>query len=251
MQTVTLEFRTKDLELLGVIPPRFFARYEEVELLETLRLERGWRLQLLRIRRRGALRSVEELERESRRIRSLYGLQSFELVERRPRTRDYIVLVRQRNPEGLRRLLELSAGKITPTAPFRLDAERTVATFHATERWLRRVLDRLRREEVPFRVLRAARHPIQDDPELPGLTPKQRGVVARAWALGYYTVPRRITLTRLAKVTERSPPALGKMLRRAEGRLVARFLATHSGGPPTAEGDDAGGEPGVAPALES
>jgi len=235
MQTVTLEFRTKDLELLGVIPSEFFSRYEEVELLETLRLERGWRLQLLRIRRRGALRSAEELERESRRIRALYGLQSFELVERRPRTRDYIVLVRQRNPEGLRKLLQLSAGQITPTAPFRIDAERTVATFHATERWLRRVLDRLKREEVPFRVVRAARHPIQDDPELPGLTAKQRAVVARAWALGYYTVPRRITLTRLAKVTGQSPPALGKMLRRAEGRLVAQFLASASGGAPTSE----------------
>jgi predicted DNA binding protein len=243
VQTVTLEFRTKDLELLGVIPSEFFDRYEEVELLETLRLERGWRLQLLRIRRRGALRSAEELERESRRIRSIYGLQSFELVERRPRTRDYIVLVRQRNPEGLRRLLELSAGRITPTAPFRIDAERTVATFHATERWMRRVLERLRREEVPFRVVRAARHPIQDDPALPGLTAKQRNVVARAWALGHYAVPRRITLTRLARVTGQSPPALGKMLRRAEGRLVAQFLAGHSGGTASDEADEASPSP--------
>jgi predicted DNA binding protein len=244
MQTVTLEFRTKDLEALGVIPSEFFDRYEEVELLQTLRLERGWRLQLLRIRRRGALRSAEELERESRRIRSIYGLQSFELVERRPRTRDYIVLVRQRNPEGLRRLLELSAGQITPTAPFRIDSERTVATFHATERWMRRVLERLRREEVPFRVVRAARHPIPEDPALPGLTTKQQGVVARAWALGYYAVPRRITLTRLAKVTDRSPPALGKMLRRAEGRLVAQFLAGRAGASPDPESEPASVSPG-------
>ena len=235
MQTVTLEFRTRDLELLGVIPPKFFQRYEEVELLETLRLERGWRLQLLRIRRRGALRTAEELERESRRIRSIYGLQSFELVERRTRTRDYIVLVRQRNPEGLRQLLALSAGQITPTAPFRIDADRTVATFHATERLLRRVLDRLRREEVPFRVIRAARHPLAAEADGPSLTPKQRASVARAWALGYYTVPRRVTLTRLAKISGQSPPALGKMLRRAEGRLVARFLADHSEATPTPE----------------
>src|SRR5215472_2101660 len=126
MQTITLELQTEHLELLGVIPPRFFARYEEVELLETLRLEHGWRLQLLRIRRRGALRSAEELERESRTIRRTYGLQSFELVERRPRTRDYIVLVRQRNPEALQRLLALSGGQVTPTAPFRADAQHVV-----------------------------------------------------------------------------------------------------------------------------
>jgi len=101
MQSVTLEFRTEDLSLLGLIPEGLFAKYEEIELLETLRLEQGWRLQLLRVRRKGALRSAVELERESRRIRGVYGLETFELVERRPRTRDYIVLVRQRTPERL------------------------------------------------------------------------------------------------------------------------------------------------------
>ena len=250
MQTVTLEFRTKDLELLGLIPPDFFRQYEEVELLETLRLERGWRLQLLRIRRRGALRTAEELERESRRIRSLYGLETFELVERRPRTRDYIVLVRQKNPEGLRRLLALSEGQVSPTAPFRLDAERSVATFHASERLFRRVLDRLRREEIPFRVVRASTHPFVDDSGVAPLTARQRSVVARAWALGFFAVPRRITLTKLARVTGQSPPALGKMLRRAESHLVASYLATETPGAgeetsaeaaPVAVGNPAGG----------
>src|SRR5208282_5269484 len=105
-----------DLALLGVIPPGLFAKYEEVELLETLRLEQGWRLQLLRVRRKGALRTAAELERESR------------------RTRDYIVLVRQRNPEQLRHLLSLAGGEISPTAPFRLTSEKVVASFHGEER---------------------------------------------------------------------------------------------------------------------
>lgn len=225
LQTVTLEFQTEHLEVLGVIPPGFFDKYEEVELLETLRLERGWRLQLLRIRRRGPLRTTEELERESRRIRRLYGLQSFEIVERRPRTRDYIVLVRQRNTERLRRLLALSAGQITPTAPFRLTPTQVVATFHGAERSLKRVLDRLKREGMPFRVVRASAHPYLGDAGTAPLTERQRTVLAKAWALGYYLVPRRITLTRLAHLTGQSPPALGKMLRRAEGHLVTRFLA--------------------------
>lgn len=235
MPTVTLELRTEDLELLGVIPPKFFARYEEVELLETLRLEHGWRLQLLRVRRRGALREPEELERESRRIRRLYGLQSLELVERRPRTRDYIVLVRQRNPPLLRKLLTLAGGQLTLTAPFRMDADRVVATFHGPEPVVRRILARLAREEIPHRVLRAGAHPIVGDPAAVSLTDKQRAALARAWALGYYAVPRRITLTRLARTTGTSPPALGKMLRRAEGRLVARFLAAALGSAPDPE----------------
>jgi predicted DNA binding protein len=223
MQSVTLEFRTEDLELLGLIPAGLFEKYEEIELLETLRLEEGWRLQLVRVRRRGALRTVAELERESRRIRALYGLESFELVERRPRTRDYILLVRQRNPERLRRWLSLAGGEISPTAPFRLTAEKVVASFHGRERALRRVLKRLDREEFPYRMVRASGRPRVAEPGA-SLTPLQSQLLTRAWLLGYYTVPRRVTLTRLARQSGRSATALGKILRRAEGRLVARWL---------------------------
>ncbi len=225
MQSVTLEFRTEDLELLGLIPEGLFAKYEEVELLETLRLEQGWRLQLLRVRRKGALRSAGELERESRRIRSVYGFESFELVERRPRTRDYIVLVRQRNPEQLRRLLSLAGGEISPTAPFRITSEKVVASFRGEERALRRVLRRLDKEEFPYKVLRASGRPYPTDAGTPLLTPLQAEMLARAWVLGYYAVPRRITLSRLAQQTGRSAPALGKILRRAEGRLVVQWLS--------------------------
>ncbi len=231
MQSVTLEFRTEDLALLGVIPSGLFEKYEEVELLETLRLEQGWRLQLLRVRRRGPLRSAAELERESRRIRAIYGLESFELVERRPRTRDYILLVRQRNPERLRRWLSLAGGEISPTAPFRLTPEKVVASFHGDERALRRVLKRLDREEFPYRVLRASGRPQVPEESSAGLTALQARLVARAWVLGYYAVPRRVTLTRLARQSGRSAPAYGKVLRRAEGRLVARWLATEGGTP--------------------
>jgi predicted DNA binding protein len=237
MQSITLEFRTDDLALLGVIPSRLFEKYEEIELLETLRLEQGWRLQLLRVRRRGPLRTAAELERESRRIRALYGLESFELVERRPRTRDYILLVRQRNPERLRQWLSLAGGEISPTAPFRLTAEKVVASFHGEERALRRVLKRLDREEFPYRVVRASGHPQVPDAGSASLTALQAKLLARAWVLGYYTVPRRITLTRLARQSGRSAPALGKVLRRAEGRLVARWLSVEGSMPePAVEG---------------
>jgi len=231
MQTVTLEIRTEDLALLGLIPEGLFEKYEEVELLETLRLEQGWRLQLLRVRRRGPLKTASELERESRRIRSLYGLESFELVERRPRTHDDILLVRQRNPERLRRLLSLAGGEISPTAPFRINAEKVIATFHGQERALRRVLKRLDREEFPYRVVRASGRPYLPDEGVAALTPLQSRLLARAWVMGYYAVPRRITLTRLAQQTGRSAPALGKVLRRAEGRIVARWLATEGAVP--------------------
>jgi predicted DNA binding protein len=225
MRTISLEIPTPVLERVGVVPAGFFPQFEELELLETLRLEQGWRLQLVRLRRSGEFRPGAGLAREARRIRRHYGLDRFELVEERPRTRDYILLVRQRNPPWLKALLELAGGEISPTAPFRLTAASTVASFHGSEKALRRVLHRLDREEVPYRVVRTS--PRADAARrIPELTDRQRDVLARAWTLGFFSVPRRIRLTDLARFTHQSPPALGKMLRRAEGRLVARYLAS-------------------------
>jgi predicted DNA binding protein len=227
MQAVTLRFRTEDLVRLGVIPARFFEKYEEIELLETLRLETGSRLELVRVRRRGGpLRSAAELERDARKIRALYGLSRLEVVDVRPRTRDYIVLARQRNPERLRRWLALAGGGITPAAPFRATEEETIASFHGEEQALRRVLRRLDQEEFPYRLLRASGRPAVADREEGALTRLQGRMLARAWALGYYAIPRRVTLTRLARASGRSGPGLGKLLRRAEGHLVARWLAS-------------------------
>jgi predicted DNA binding protein len=249
MPTVTLEFRSSDLEAIGLVPSGLFEKYEEIELMETLRLERGWRLELVRVRRRGPLKPVSELERESRRIRRLYGFESFEVVERRPRTRDYVLLVRQRNPAALERWLALAGGRIAPTAPFKLTRERAIATFVGEQRPLRRVLGRLKREGFPYRVLRASSRPPAEEPnDGRPVTDRQKAALARAWALGYYAVPRRVTLTRLSKTTGQSPPALGKMLRRAEGRLVARFLAQELESAP-GEADGSAG-PEDAPASE-
>jgi len=226
MQAVTLRFRTDDLVRLGVIPARLFEKYEEVELLETLRLDAGYRLELLRVRHKGPLRPASELVRDARRIRALYGLSRFEVVDVRPKSRDYILLARQRNPERLRRWLALAGGGITPVAPFRLSEDETVASFHGEEKALRRVLRRLDREEFPYRLVRASTRPAVAEREDGGLTPLQGRMLSRAWSLGYYAIPRRVTLTRLARSTGRSPPGLGKLLRRAEGHLVARWLDT-------------------------
>ncbi len=233
MRSITFEFRTDDLAALGLVPPHLFDRFEEVELLETLSLDAGSRLELVRLRRRGPVRGVAELERESKRIRSLYGLESFEVVEVRPRTRDYILLVRQTNPDRLRRWLSLAGGEITPSAPFRLAPERTVASFVGEDEAIRRVVARLDREEFPYRVVRASPRPHPSAGSGEELTELQGQLLARAWFLGYYAIPRRATLARLARASGRSAPAFGKVLRRAEGRLVSRWLAAHG---PLADG---------------
>ena len=97
MQTVTVEFRTDDLVRSVSSPPGSSSatRRSSSSRRSASRAAGGSSSCAFAA---GPLRSAAELERESRRIRRLYGLEEFELVERRPQDDDYILLVRQRNP---------------------------------------------------------------------------------------------------------------------------------------------------------
>lgn len=58
------------------------------------------------------------------------------------------------------------------------------------------------------------------------LTPTQRLLFHQAFALGYYDVPRRITLTKLALKVSRSKSSISKTLAAVDGKLAAFGIAS-------------------------
>lgn len=223
MQTVTLAIPTAALTPFGLVPPELFEKFEELELLETLWIERRWRLQVLRLRSTGTGRRPGDLARRARRVSALYNLESLEVLGSSPATRDIMVLVRQRNPDALEALLEIAGGKVFPGRPFILRRESTLATFRGEPATIRTLLRRLRALGLPFELKGVRRTPSTPSLGKEGaatLTPLQERVLAEAVRRGYYTIPRRTTLTELARSLRRSPAAVGKALRRAEGALA-------------------------------
>ena len=230
MRSITLELATPSLEPLGLLPPGFFDRYEELELVETLGLEPQWRLQVLRLRSRESAGPSSRGLSRTQAIRRTYGLERFELLESRPSTRDRFFLVRQRNPGAIAALLAEARGEVYPGRPFLLREQVTLASLRGERGAVDRVLRRLRALGVPFRlkrVLPGVGRPSEGTPAL--LTPRQAMVLEEALHRGFYEQPRRVSLTRLARALGISPVALGRLLRRAEGALARRFLETGIG----------------------
>ncbi len=60
--------------------------------------------------------------------------------------------------------------------------------------------------------------------ESPILTNKQHEVLKIAYKMGFYSIPRRISLTRLAMKLKISPSALSELLRRSHARLVKNYF---------------------------
>ncbi len=56
------------------------------------------------------------------------------------------------------------------------------------------------------------------------LSPHQREVLKRAYDLGYFSFPRKITLRRLAQQLGVKPSSLSEVLRRAQSKVVYRFF---------------------------
>ncbi len=56
------------------------------------------------------------------------------------------------------------------------------------------------------------------------LTQRQREVIELAYRLGYYDIPRRITLEKLSEILDISPRAVSEILRRAERKILDRVI---------------------------
>ncbi len=91
----------------------------------------------------------------------------------------------------------------------------------ASQPRLHELLDRLR-EKAPHATLEAVRHA---DPMAPpaGLTPRQAELLRRALAAGYFEVPRKVTLTDLARNLGMAPSSLSEALRIVERKLVEQW----------------------------
>lgn len=62
----------------------------------------------------------------------------------------------------------------------------------------------------------------------PLLTSAQHRALSRAFEAGYYTVPKKVTLTELAASLGTSQASLSELLRRAEARIIARYMQAGS-----------------------
>lgn len=105
--------------------------------------------------------------------------------------------------------------------PFTIQAGESVWVVVATEAKIRSLLRRLR-EKAPAATMEAVHH-IETPPPAGPLTPRQADLLRRAIGAGYFEVPRRITLTALAKEIGMAPSSLSEALAIVEKKLLERW----------------------------
>jgi len=209
---------------LGVLSRRFFRNNERLEVLQTFQLRTGVVTHILRVRRRGSWRPIEEVERMRRELVARYDLSDFEILSTDPGRREYVALVEHRVPPSVSRALSELGPGLLPAEPVTITEREAAVSLYVAEPRVGRLRSFLRDLGIPVRVgsVRPARGDAWEP--LASLSPRQREILQLAYRLGYYDSPARTSLARIGALAGISKAAVSKHLRAAERKLVMRSL---------------------------
>ncbi len=221
---ISLEVPTEPLMQAGLLPAGFFRHNESVEILRVYAFQPKERMLLARIVRTGPPWSKEAIEGQRDALKRRYRLRDFEILDVGEDGRSYVALLRQRNPGILEELLdELGAG-VTPTPPTILRRQAATLSFVADDRAEKRVVSLLDGLGIRWtlKARRSVRPPRSAGESL--LTARQQELLSLAWNVGYFDIPARADLARLAALTGLSRNTVSQHLRRGMRRILRDWM---------------------------
>lgn len=219
LSRISLDLPSAPLVEAGLLPPSFFRHNESVEILRVYAFQPRERMLLVRVTRIGPPWTEAEIARQRDTLRRRYRLRDFEIVEVGPEGRTYVAVLRQRNPGILEELLEELGAGVTPTTPTVVGRDRATLSFLADAQAERRILGLLRSLDIPFEL--KSRTPFRGSIGASAdLTARQREILSLAWNLGYFDIPSRAGLERIAGLTGLSRNTVSQHLRRAVRHLL-------------------------------
>jgi HTH DNA binding domain len=214
---ITVQLPSEPLVRAGLVPDAFFRHNESIEILHVYAFGPKERVLLVRVVRFGPAWSLAEIRRQRESLRRRYRLKDFDVLAVEARGRAYVALVRQANPGPLEEVLDALGAGVTPTTPTVIRKDETILTFLADGKAEPQVFRLLNGLGVPWKLLR--RSPVRrtggDD-----LTSRQREVLSLAWNVGYFDIPARAGLDRVARIAGLSRNTVSQHVRRALRRIL-------------------------------
>ncbi|HYM40616.1 MAG TPA: helix-turn-helix domain-containing protein [Thermoplasmata archaeon] len=221
---ISVDVPSEPLIRAGLLPAAFFRHNTSIEILRVYAFQPREQMFLVRVTRAARPWTEAQIARQREALRRRYRLRDFEVVEVGPDGRTYVALLRQATPGILEDLLEELGAGITPIPPTVVGRERAVLTFVTDEEAEKAILGLLATLRVPFE-LRSRSRVRRSAAETGGdLTARQREVLSLAWNLGYFDIPARVGLDKIASLTGMSRNTVSQHLRRGLRRILRERL---------------------------
>jgi len=110
--------------------------------------------------------------------------------------------------------------------PFEIEDGQVRMTYLGNGKQIRAFLERVEKMEVKYRVVSIMDAKFPRNSPLSRLTEKQRRVLAAAYSLGYYDIPRRISSQELGERLKIGSSTVVGHRRRAERRLLSELMGS-------------------------
>ena len=218
MRRLILEFSVNELGKDQNIDVSRLKKVKTLEILQVLRQDREEITSIGRIEVEGAVSNIEDFVK-------LISDNVFEVkLLERERTGAYVVFVKQK----LSKSQTSSSNELSDNGGYVVSREiregKVNLTFLGSARQIKKLLEDFQRLKMRYRISLLTDAKFSLDSPLNVLTEKQREVLIAAYRLGYYNLPRKISLRQLAKKLNLHKSALATHCRKAELRLLAQTI---------------------------
>ena len=215
MRRLIVEISDRDFSKLAPEDP-----VEDVKSMEVLHFLRSDNQEVAMILR-------VEFNRPKVSIEDIFGDNVIEaqLLEQEKENGAYIYFVKVKPSQAIRKVLDLKAIGGYVSLPYEMKNRKAKITFLRSAKQMRTSLKILENVGVRYQVVSLTDAQFLPHSLLNHLTEKQRMPLTTAYALGYYDIPKKISLVQLAEQLDLSPSTINMQLKRAERRLLNHIMS--------------------------
>ncbi len=219
-----------DLDMLGIVNPHFYVHEKELLVNDIINYTPDRIIYVADLETKDLPVEATTLVSKKEKILSDYNLEDFEILSARKRAGIYSMLVSQRFPPVLKRLIKRYYELIFLVPPIRISRESMIFNFLMISSESEVFLDLLKELGVPYSVTKTSGVFREETPsgqvveQKDSLTAKQKSVLRKAYNMGLYDIPRKISMKQLSQVLGISTASTHRTLKRIERKAIAMLL---------------------------
>ena len=224
---ITIEL---DLNRLGIIDPHFYVHEKELLVHDIINYSPDRIVYIASLEGKDIKKSSLTRLSKKEELLNLYNLESFEILSIGNESYEYTILVSQRVPPVLKKLIKRYYETIFLVPPISISQRSMKFNFLVVKHESKKFLELLNELDVPYTIRKSSevfsngRIPVPFLANSFGLTKRQAIVLKKANDLGYFDIPRKLTMKQFSIELGISPASTHRILKRIERKAIIKLL---------------------------
>lgn len=229
VKKITIEL---DLNKLHIINPHFYVHGEELLISDIINYTPNRIVYVASLEMKDMKKDNVLLESKKEEILKRYNLERFETFSIDKISNRYTVLISQKFPAVLKGLIKRYYDTIFLVPPIRISRESMKFNFLVLENESKKFLALLDELNVSYSVKKTSELFSERIPtksyyaKSKNLTSRQAKVLKIAYDLGYFDIPRKLSMKQFSSELEISPASTHRILKRIERKAIIGLLET-------------------------